>query len=175
MIWHSFRNYWFDLLCLNFGSGLQFEILEIFLICSFAFEFHWFVLSHGDQRFSLAYLLQHLIMLSQLSLLLFCEVLLVVRWSLERKGVEGVLRMLLMENIIVTILPVREAFLIERLTHYWFWVIVRCSDLLLFWLQFEWFVGTSIRCIHVHFMRIDYFCFFFKVESICFFDHNSFL
>ena len=159
--WHCLWNYCFDLLCLNFRSSLQFKILVVLLVGRFTFEFKRLILAHRDQRFALTYLFQHFIMLSKFSLLLLSIVLLVIWSPLEWKRVEWILRVLLVENIVVTILPVREAFLVKWLTHYWFWIIVWSSDLFLFWFELEWFVGASISCIHVHFVWIDNFSLFF--------------
>ena len=159
--WHCLWNYCFNLLRLNFRSCLQFKILVVLLVGCFTFEFKWLILAHGNQWFAFAYLFQHFIMLFQFSLLLLCKVLLVIWRSLEWKRVKWVLRVLFVENIIVTILPVWEAFLIKWLTHYWFRIIVWSSDLFLLWFELEWFIGASISCIHVHFMWIDNFSLLF--------------
>ena len=116
MRWHCLWNYWFYLLSLNLRSSLQFEILEVLLICSFALEFQRLILTHCDDWFSLSDWFQHVVMFSQFSLLLLSEILLVIRISFEWQRVEWVLRMFFMENIIVTILPIWETFLIKWLT-----------------------------------------------------------
>ena len=52
-------------------------------------------------------------MLSEFSLLLFGEVLLIAGFTLERKRVKRILGMLFVEDIILTVLPIGEILLVR--------------------------------------------------------------
>jgi hypothetical protein len=105
--------------------------------------------------------------------LLFREVLLVARLSLERKRVEWVLRMLLVKNVILPIFPVGEVLLIGALADDWFSLIIRSFYYSFFRLNPEVFVGIVTCCSQIHFVRVDDFGFFFKIESLTLFKDDG--
>lgn len=82
----------------------------------------------------------------------------------ERKRVEWILWVLLVENIIFTVIPIWEASHIAGSHLDWlFWV----SNFLVFWHFLNWLLLSEINfvcCGEVHFMWVDDFSFFFKVK-----------
>jgi len=111
MTWQSFRDYGFYLLSLHLWSAYELEAFIILLIGSLTFENKRFVSLQGDNvgtapALFLSYLSQHLIVFSKLPLLLFIVVHSVTRITFEWKRIEWVLRMLLMENITLTVFPI---------------------------------------------------------------------
>lgn len=107
-------------------------------------------------------------MLSQFFLLLLGEVLLVRRFSLEWQRIERILRMLLVENIIASILPIREVFLIATCSQYGSLLIICFLVFLFLWAHLEIFVCASTGCTEVHLMRVDDFRLFLEVEGLAF-------
>ena len=80
--------------------------------------------------------------------------------------------MLLMEHIFVSVHPVGVSLLVVRLLIDWFIFLRNQFHLLLFWLKFEILVSTiTCRC-QFHSMRIDNFCFFFKIECFPFLQYD---
>lgn len=104
--------------------------------------------------------------LFKFSHLLFCEVVLIRRWALERKRIVRILRLSFMINILMSIVPIRETRLIRT--------CLLCRGITLFssfnyfclWLNLKRFICYFICCRKFHFMRIDDFMFFFRVESL---------
>ena len=107
---------WLHRLSLNLRSCDEFETLISILIGSLRFKRHRFVGLESNNISSLGANLtdsrQHLVVLFQFLRLLLGETLSVRRLAFEGKGVEWILRLLFVENILVTILPVWECFLV---------------------------------------------------------------
>ena len=142
-LWHNGSNF----LRLNLGFLLQFKALIHFLICGLTFESLWFILGQTDYGIRwLTYLLKHLVVLLQSLLLFFCIVLSIIRLTLKRQRVEWILRVLLMENICITVLPIREWFLVSWFTENRLFQIIGLSQLLLFGYNLEILVGFLTSC-----------------------------
>jgi len=140
--WVSLRHYRSNFLRLNLGFLLQFKALIDFLICGLAFESLWFILGQTDYGIRwLTYLLEHFVVLLQSLLLFLCIVLGVIWLTFKRQRVEWILRVLLMENICITVLPIREWFLVSGFTENRLFQIVGLSQLLLFGYNLEILVG----------------------------------
>ena len=100
---------------LNLRPGGKFESLIGILVGGFGFEGHWFVRFQGDNVSIISYLtdtFQHFVVLPQFLILLLGETLRIRGLTLERQRVDWVLRLLFVEDVLVSILPVGEGFLI---------------------------------------------------------------
>jgi len=162
MTWQSLRPNSFNDLSLNLRFRLHFESLERFLICSLRLELWRFVLAQANHSVgTLTNSLQHLVMLSQFSLLLFVEVLFIIRFTLKWQRIEWILRMLFMKYIVLTIFPIWKVLLIRRKSNYWLFIIIHFFKFLGSRSNFKVFKGISTCSFHVHLMRIDDFTFFF--------------
>ena len=82
--------------------------------------------------------------------------------------------MLLMENITVTIAPIRETLHIRWLSKYWLSFVIIFPELLFLWNNLKVLIRMTRCGAHIHFVRIDYFCFFFKIEWFTVFQNDSF-
>lgn len=109
-------------------------------------------------------LLQHVIMLLQLAHLLLREVLFVIRLALERQRVEGVLRMLLVEDVVLAILPVREVLLIAGEPDYGLAVVVEVFACSLLRAGVVTGVGDGAGGLHFHAVGVDDSGFLLQVE-----------
>lgn len=135
--------------------------MEIFLIGSLCCKFMRFILAQMNYgTLTLADLLEHFFVLSELSLLLLCETLLVTRIALERERIKWILWVLLVVNIVVTILPVGEWLLIRGLTKDWFMFILMNFELLLLRFNLIFLIWALSSRPSFHSMRIDNFSFF---------------
>lgn len=112
-------------------------------------------------------------MLSKFPLLLLGETLFVVAFSLERQGVEWVLRLLFVEDITLAIFPVREALLVVTCANYWLSLVNVLVVFLQRWLNVVTLVNDFVSCVAVHFVWIDDLGFFFKVECLWCLDHQG--
>lgn len=113
------------LLSVHLGSALKLEALVSLHIGRLTLESVRLVLREAYHRGAVvADGLQHFVVFSQFSLLLLGEILLVRRLTFEWQRVEWVLWVLLMENVVLTIFPVGEVFLVGRLAYDGFFLVV---------------------------------------------------
>ena len=130
-----------DHLRLRFRLRYQLEALVGLHVRRLALELCRFVLAQADHVLLGAANLtnggEHFIVLPELSLLLFSIVLRVIGLALERQRVEWVLRVLLMEYILLSILPVGERLHVTRLRQNWLAIVRILSVDLLLGLDFE--------------------------------------
>ena len=148
--------YWFHYLRCYLWFLRYFESFVCPLVCCFCFKNLWTILSQAQSTLS-TYLFNHLIMFTQLLLLLFCKILSIVGFTLERQRIEWILWLFFMENIILTILPIRKCLHVRRVCKYWFTLIHMPFRFFLFWNYFEFCKCFSGRCLQIHLMRIYYF------------------
>ena len=105
------RNHGLHALRLNLGPSNQFEALVCVHVRRLTFERSRLVGLQANLLRS-ADCLKHLLVLFQFLLLLLRKVLRIARLALERQRVVGILRTLLMEDVLLSILPVRERLLV---------------------------------------------------------------
>jgi len=113
--------------------------------------------------------------LFQFSLLFLCELLLIVTLATERQRVEGVLRLLLMEDIVLSVPPIGEALLIRRLSDYRFVVVGRPPYFSLLGFHLEVFECVLGRRAEVHPVGVDDFGFLLQVEGFTLLDDDGIL
>ena len=174
------RNHWLDFLRLDLGLIKQLKSFVSLLISCLALKSMWFIcfqLYYGwaASASGLANLPQHLIMLTELSLLFFCEALLVIRFSFKWQRIEGILRMFFVEYVTVTITPIRKTFHVTRLRKYRLAIIIIFFQLLFLRNNLKILISLPRCRSHIHFVRIYDFCFFFQIERLSIFHHNCFL
>lgn len=92
--------------------------------------------------------------------------LLVGRLSLEWQRINGKLWTFLNENVLLTIVPVREASHVRAHGCKWLSLLHDSSVYWLCRLALASFKGVGSCCLEVHFVWIYDFCFFLKVESL---------
>ena len=101
-----------NFLRLHLGLRHELEALIRVLVGRLAFELCWFVLPQADDILLRAAHLtnrrQHSIVLLEFFLLFLSEALRISRLTLKRQRVEWILRVLLVEDVLLAILPVRE-------------------------------------------------------------------
>ena len=129
---------------------------------------------HDALRFD-SDLLQHVIMFFQLSHLLFREVLLIVRLALEGQRVEGVLWVLLVEDVVLAVLPVWEVLLIAREADDGFGIVVKLPALAFLRAGVVVRVSHATSRLHFHAVRVDDFGLFFEVERFAFLNDERVL
>ena len=78
-----------------------------------------------------------------------------------------------MEDITLTILPVREALLVVAGSNNWFLLIVVLCTLLKRWLNLVALVGDFVLRVALHSVRIDDFGLLLKVECLLGFTHQG--
>jgi hypothetical protein len=97
------------------------------------------------------------------------------RLTLERQRVEGVLRVLLVEDVALAVIPVRESSCVGAGLLHW---LGRGGDLFMFWHSFYCLLlGESdlVRRRQFHFMRVNDLGFLLKVEGVFVMLHASIL
>lgn len=106
----------FNLLSLYLWLAIKFKSFVSVLIGCLRFKSQWLVLGESNCVWTLSNFPKHFVVLFQFLLLFFSEILFVNCISLERKWVKWVLRVLFMENISLTILPIWETLRIATQT-----------------------------------------------------------
>lgn len=111
-------------------------------------------------------------MLFQLLLLLLSEALCIARLSLERQRVERILRTLLMEYVLLSILPIWKRLLISRCTQDGLALVDVFAHLLLLYFGCEGLEIVLGSRLEVHLVRIYYFSFLLKIEALAVLHDN---
>lgn len=165
-----------DLLRLHLRLALKLKSLISLHVGGLTFKPLGFVLRKPYNRGAfLANLFEHFVVLLQFPLLLFREVLFVARLTFEGQRVEWVLRMLLMEDVIIAVLPIRETFLVGRLANNRLPLIVGPLDHLLLWLHLEILVSVAASGAQIHLMWVDYLRLLLQVERFTILQHDGVL
>jgi hypothetical protein len=121
---HCFGKDWANLLSIDLWSTLQLKPLIGLHVSGFTFKPVGLILTQTYHVGVLADRLKHFVVFFQFLLLFQGEILFVRRLTLERQRVERVLRVLLVENVVLTIFPVGEVFLVRGLPYDWFFFSV---------------------------------------------------
>ena len=172
---HCLGEDWAHLLGVYFRSTLKLEPLVSFHVSCLALESVRLVLRKSDScGASTAFpnLLKHFIVLSKSFLLFLGEILFVTRLSFKWKRVERILRMLLMENVTLSIFPIWKSFRICALSNNGFSLCVSLPHKFFLRLNFEILICIVTGGSRVHFMRIDNFRFFFQIECFSLLDYD---
>lgn len=112
------------------------------------------------------YLWYHLLLPFQFFHLVFSKTIFVVWISFEWQGIKGILWRLFMINIMFAIKPIREFCLITAFLLTGSVVLFGFSFFFLWWLNQVRLELWFVSCSHFHFVRINYFMFFFYVKCI---------
>ena len=83
--------------------------------------------------------------------------------------------MLFVENIALTIFPIRKVLHVRRLGQYWLSIVIILLNLFLLWNDLEIFVCIRRSGAHVHPMWINDLGLFFKIEGLPIFEDNCLL
>ncbi len=110
--------------------------------------------------------LNHVLVSLQLLHLLLSKVFLVSRVSLKGQWVIGILRVSLMVNIFISILPIGELCRIVAWLLCWGIVLGNWLEFTFWWQYFKWSKRGFVCCSCLHWMRVDNLSFFFEIESI---------
>ena len=97
----------------------------------------------------------------------------VVAFTLERQRVKWVLWLFFMEDIALTILPVREALLVVAGSNNWLLLIVVLCTLLKGWLNLVALVRYLVLSVALHPVGVDDFGLLLKVECFLSFAHQG--
>ena len=140
---HGFGDHWDHLLSLYSWLLCQLKALVCLLVGGLTLESKGLVVIHVDytRLAALPYSLEHFIVLPQFSLLDLIEALLVAGVALKRQGVEGVLGVFFVINVVDAVSPVGERLLVAGLTEDWLALVFVLPYLLKFRLYFKLFVG----------------------------------
>ena len=111
-------------------------------------------------------LVKHLLHAFELFLLSLSEVVLVRRSSVERQRVVWILRVLLVEDVILAIVPVGERGSICTCLLNWLGRFGSLNNAGLGLLALFSSILCLVCCLQIHAMRVDNLAFFFKIESL---------
>ena len=171
--WERLWEHWAHLLRQYFRLRLEPKCFVCFLISGLSVKRVRLILGQPNDWRWLADSSQHLILFFQFLLLFLVEWFFVSWLPFEWKRIKWILRLLLMVNIILTVLPIWERFSVSRLIYRWFELYECWFSDSLFGLDRVLLVDLSVDRGCVNPMRVYNFSLFFQIESIALPHHKS--